>query len=77
MEIEVLFFGVLAEFTGIRRKHYSGIQSYSDLMHRICDEFPGIDQFTFNVAVNRVLVTGNPFLKDGDELAVMPPFAGG
>lgn len=77
MEIEVLFFGVLADFTGIRRKHYSGIGSYSDLMHRIDDEFPGMEHYTFTVAVNKVLAAGEPLLRDGDELAFMPPFAGG
>jgi molybdopterin converting factor small subunit len=46
-------------------------------MHRIDDDYPGIENFTFKVAVNRILVDGEPLLKDGDELALMPPFAGG
>jgi molybdopterin converting factor small subunit len=77
MEINVLFFGVLADFTGMRRKHYTAIESYSDLKHRIFDEFPGIEHYTYRIAVNRTIMNEDPLLRDGDELAFMPPFAGG
>lgn len=77
MEVDVLFFGVLADFAGIRRKHYSGIGSYSDLMYRISDDFPGIEHYTYKIAVNRTIINEDPLLQDGDELALMPPFAGG
>lgn len=77
MEINVLFFGVLAELTGMRRKHYTAIESYSDLKHRIFDEFPGIEHYTYRIAVNRTIINEDPVLRDGDELAFMPPFAGG
>lgn len=77
MEIDVLFFGSLADFAGVRRKHYSGIGSYSDLMHRIGDDYPGMEHYTFKIAVNRTIINEAPLLRDGDELAFMPPFAGG
>jgi molybdopterin converting factor small subunit len=77
MEINVLFFGVLADFTGVRRKHYIAIESYSDLKHRISDDYPGIEHYTYKIAVNRTIINEDPLLRDGDELAFMPPFAGG
>ncbi|MDX9946380.1 MAG: MoaD/ThiS family protein [Bacteroidales bacterium] len=77
MEINVLFFGVLADFTGVRRKHYTGIESYSDLKHRIFDDYPGIEHYTYKIAVNRTIINEDPLLRNGDELAFMPPFAGG
>lgn len=77
MEIDVLFFGVLADFTGVRRKHYTAIESYSDLKHRIFDDYPGIEHYTYRIAVNRTIIDEDPLLRDGDELALMPPFAGG
>ncbi len=77
MEIDVLFFGELADFTEMRRKHYTGIGSYSDLIHRIGDDFPGIEHYTYKIAVNRTIIIEDPLLLDGDELAFMPPFAGG
>jgi molybdopterin converting factor small subunit len=77
MEIKVLFFGVLAEVAMINCKHYSGVTSFSDLKGRIEDEFPEIIHYNFRYSLNNVLVDNDPVLNDGDEVALMPPFAGG
>jgi molybdopterin converting factor small subunit len=77
MEINVLFFGVLAEVTQTMFKHYRNVMSFGDLMHRIQDEFPEIVHYNYRIAVNSEMVNGDPELKDMDEVAFMPPFAGG
>ncbi|HSL86228.1 MAG TPA: MoaD/ThiS family protein [Bacteroidales bacterium] len=77
MDIEVLFFGVLADVTGTGRKHYSDVTSFGDLKHRIEDEFPEIVHYTFRIAVNNEIVNEDPLLAGGDEVAYLPPFAGG
>ncbi|NMC37517.1 MAG: MoaD/ThiS family protein [Bacteroidales bacterium] len=80
MEISVIFFGILSEVTGIPCKTYNGISSYDDLRHRMQDDFPGIFNYNFRIAVNREIkdFTGTGVaLNDGDEIACLPPFAGG
>ena len=77
MEISVLFFGVLAEVTGTARKHYSDIKSFDDLKHRIGDDFPEITHYSFRIAVNNKIVNEDPLLRQDDEVAYLPPFAGG
>lgn len=77
MEIRVLFFGVLAEVAKTGIKHYRSIGSFSDLRLRIEDEFPEMVHYNYRISVNNELVNNNPELKDGDEIAFMPPFAGG
>jgi len=77
MEIKVLFFGVLAEVTQTMFKHYRDISSYSDLIHRIQDEFPEMVHYNYRIAVNSEMVNDDPELKNMDEVAFMPPFAGG
>ena len=77
MEIKVLFFGVLAEVTKTMFKHYTGISSFSDLMFRIQDEFPEIVHYNYRIAVNSEIINEDPELKNGDEIAFLPPFAGG
>lgn len=77
MEIRVLFFGVLAEVAQTRFRHYRDIISFSDLMHRITDEYPEIVHYNYRIAVNGEIVDGDPELKELDEVAFMPPFAGG
>ncbi len=77
MEIQVLFFGVLAEITKTNFRHYSNIRSFDDLKLRIADEFPETVHYNYRISVNKELVSDHPVLKDGDEVAFLPPFAGG
>ena len=77
MEVKVLFFGVLAEISGTGFKHYYGAKSISDLMHRIQDDYPEIVHYNFRVSVNSEITDDDRLLKAGDEVALMPPFAGG
>jgi molybdopterin converting factor small subunit len=77
MDISVLFFGVLAEVTGTSRKHYCDIKSFVDLKYRIEDDFPELVHYNFRIAVNNVIINEDLLLRDGDEVAYMPPFAGG
>ena len=77
MEIRVLFFGVLAEVAQTKFRHYNDIISFGDLMHRIADEYPEIVHYNYRIAVNSEIVDGDPVLKELDEVAFLPPFAGG
>ncbi|TFG44094.1 MAG: MoaD/ThiS family protein [Bacteroidia bacterium] len=77
MDISVLFFGVLAEVTGTRIKHYRDIKSFGDLKQRIGDDFPEIVHYNFRIAVNSKIINEDPLLSPGDIIAYLPPFAGG
>jgi molybdopterin converting factor small subunit len=77
MDIKVMFFGVLAEVANTRHKNYRNVTSFSDLRLRIEDEFPEIVHYNYRISVNNEILNDNPQLKDGDEVAFMPPFAGG
>ncbi|HKK42720.1 MAG TPA: MoaD/ThiS family protein [Bacteroidales bacterium] len=77
MKVQVLFFGVLSEVTGTQAKYYSGVKSTGDLVLKIRDDFPEIAHYDYRISVNNVLTDAETDLKDGDELALMPPFAGG
>lgn len=77
MEIRVLFFGVMAEVTKTSFRFYSNIKSFDDLKLRIEDEFPETVHYNYRIAVNKEIVNTDPVLHDGDEVAFMPPFAGG
>lgn len=72
-----MFFGVLTEVTKTRFRHYRDITSYADLRMRIQDEFPEIVHYNFLVAVNSAIINEDPALNDKDEVAFIPPFAGG
>jgi molybdopterin synthase sulfur carrier subunit len=77
MEVKVLFFGVLAEVTGTNFKHFRDVKSIGDLKLRIQDDFPDIVHYSYRIALNNEIIDNESKLKDGDEVAFMPPFAGG
>jgi len=77
MGIDVLFFGILADVTGTARKHYGNIKSYDDLKLRVEDDFPQVVHYNFRISHNSQMISEAPLLKDGDEIAYLPPFAGG
>jgi molybdopterin synthase sulfur carrier subunit len=77
MEVKVLFFGVLAEVTGTNCRHYREVNSIGDLRLRIQDDFPEVVHYNFRISLNNEIINDDPKLNDGDEVALMPPFAGG
>lgn len=78
MKIRVLFFGVLAEECGndSLEVNYEGtLEGFRSAME---ERFPSISRYNYRVSLNRVLEPGNEvLLNEGDEVAFMPPFAGG
>ena len=77
MEVKVLFFGVLAEVTGTNFKHFRDVKSIGDLKFRIQDDFPEVVHYNYRISLNNEIINDDPKLKNGDEVALMPPFAGG
>jgi molybdopterin converting factor small subunit len=77
MEVKVLFFGVLSEVAGTSFKHYPNVKTVNDLKLRILDDFPEITHYNYRFSVNNEITDKNLTLKTGDEVALMPPFAGG
>jgi molybdopterin synthase sulfur carrier subunit len=77
MQVKVLFFGVLTEVAGTVIKHYSDVKTTKDLQLLIEEDFPAIVHYNYRIALNNELLTGDAKLGDGDEVAFMPPFAGG
>ncbi|MGD0753975.1 MAG: MoaD/ThiS family protein [Bacteroidales bacterium] len=77
MEVKVLFFGVLAEVSGTSVKYYRDVKSIGDLKIRINDDFPEIVHYNFRISINSEITDDNLLLKSGDEVAFLPPFAGG
>lgn len=77
MNIKVLFFGILAEKAGLSEKIYSGIADTDSLQVAVAADVIGLEGYRYIIAVNRQTVNENIKLNDGDEVAFLPPFAGG
>lgn len=78
MKVNVLIFGSLIDVTGgnaeILVDNVSDCNSLKDLLH---NKYPALNDYTYRMAVNQEMISGNHKLNDKDIIALLPPFAGG
>ena len=77
MTVTVLFFGVLSEVAGTGTKFYDNVKSIEHLKIRISDDYPEMIHYVYRISVNNEFTNEDRKLSDGDEIAFLPPFAGG
>jgi molybdopterin synthase sulfur carrier subunit len=53
------------------------VKSLEDLKIRIGDDYPEMIHYSYRVSVNNEITNEDRLLSDGDEIAFLPPFAGG
>lgn len=75
--INLMYFGSVMDITGIPAETAEAPATLDDLNAWLVSRFPGLSVITYRLSVNRQLITGNRQLSDGDEIALLPPFAGG
>lgn len=81
INIKILYFAFIKDLTGVgsgtmRLPYDSTIQN---MLTNILDIYPQINNVlkSIKVSVNYKLVDRNTILKDGDEVALLPPISGG
>lgn len=77
MELKIKYFGMLAEYTGCyEESRYTDAPSLDALRKELEAEHLLLTSVPYRMAHNLKLNT-NQELKEGDEVALLPPFAGG
>jgi molybdopterin converting factor small subunit len=79
MNVRVLFFGMIAE--AVKSSHYI-ITDYNgktigELEDELRKKFPQLADFTYQIALNQSTVDRSATLTRENEVAILPPFAGG
>ena len=79
MNIHLKYFGQIAEHIGRRQEQISvSIDLTTEqLITLLSSKYKGFDSQLFILAVNQSMVVKKIVLKEGDEVAVLPPFSGG
>jgi molybdopterin synthase sulfur carrier subunit len=77
MKVKILFFGILREAAGKQEMILKDINDSETLQNHLTSLIPGLKDYTFRLAINQEFIDSNCTLKEGDIVAVMPPFAGG
>jgi len=79
MSYKILFFGVLTDITKQSKAELQadGFAKVEDIEHFFVEKYPKFGTYKYKIAVNKQMVEGDYNLSDNDEIAFLPPFAGG
>lgn len=75
--INVLYFGSIRDLTLKGSEQVENPGSLDSLKDQLTVKYPGLEGMRFQFSVNRRLSRGNEVIETGDEIALLPPFAGG
>ncbi|MCB0772059.1 MAG: MoaD/ThiS family protein [Flavobacteriales bacterium] len=74
--MDVKLFGLIAEKAGTERMQLSAPDTDA-LLRALEQRIPGLSSLSYALAVDRKIVRDNVKLGGGEEIALLPPFAGG
>lgn len=79
MKIKILFFGVLIDATNITHLELMDgeVQSTFELHDKLKEIYPLLKNYKYQIALNHTIIKEDLKLNEGDEIAFLPPFAGG
>ena len=75
--IEVMFFGQLADATGVSSVMVEEVGNTDMLIQMMKQQYPALESSTYMIAINNTMVTENSIVTPGSKVAFMPPFSGG
>ncbi|REE05615.1 MoaD/ThiS family protein [Marinoscillum furvescens] len=78
VRITMYYFGLIAEKAGVATEQLELLQGADvESVHQALQErYPSLQSDSYQVSVNRKICTNGP-VSEGDEVAILPPFAGG
>jgi sulfur-carrier protein len=74
--MRVILFGMIAEKAGAGEVVASATSTHA-LKRSLEERIPGLDRLSYALAVDRVIVNDDMPLSGNEEIALLPPFAGG
>ena len=77
MKITVLFYGYLVEKSGTTSKEFENIKNIDLLIKKLNEQISGFKKLNYKIALNQNIIQKNKELKNGDIVALLPPFSGG
>lgn len=77
METTILLFGNLAQIAETNKLILEDIHDIKNVEEYLFTKFPTFKKQKYAVALNQKVTKENQTLRNGDELAFLPPFAGG
>ena len=79
MKLKVLYFGMIAEATNCNEEIIS-LPSGNNIAHLenlLKNKYKDLQDLSFKIVIDQKILSGNPLLTPQNEIALLPPFAGG
>lgn len=80
MTITLKYFGLITDITNKKEEVFSlesNSISVADFQLQLEKKYPELQNTTYSIAVNQNVATADILVYKNDELALLPPFAGG
>lgn len=75
--LKLKYFGMIAEAVEKSDEEFSLTKDITTLTAELELKYPKLKELNYKFAVNQSLIAENTPLNDNDEIALLPPFAGG
>lgn len=76
-EVKLKVFGKLEDVMGKNELVWSLPIDVRTLKHELENKFPAIRKVQFAISINNKIVSEDVLIKEGDKIALLPPFSGG
>jgi sulfur-carrier protein len=76
MKIKILPFGQIAEIVAVGELDVSAVD-VKGIRKELIEKYPALSERPFLISLNQEISNGNPAVNEGDEIALLPPYAGG
>lgn len=78
MILKLKYFGMIAEAVGKENEEFDfAYSSVEELDKVLKNQYAKLSSMNYKIAVNQSFVEPSVLLKENDEIALLPPFAGG
>jgi len=77
MEVTIQYSGILADRIGKTKEPLSGAESLFDIREMLALRYDGFGELSYVISLNGVIVHENAGIKEGDQIALIPPVPGG
>ncbi len=77
MEITILYSGILADKAGKTKEPFSGVKSLYEIREMLAVRYDGFRELSYVISLNGVIVHEDAGIKEGDQIALIPPVPGG
>ena len=79
MNLKIQFFGMIAELVGKETLEIEAFEGsvLNEVEAFLLGEYPALENMSYTMSLNRQIVNGDSPLVKHNEIALLPPFAGG